>query len=121
MTAAMPPGRRPGTRADAREGEEGRTGGMVLPSSIVAPAGGRWRGDDVRRAEGGRRSRRTSGRGGKPGRRCQRFSGNPRSTLEVAGSGHRLVTTFDRVKKLMPSGPYMCWSPNSDAFQPPKL
>ena len=64
--------------------------------------------------------------GARPGSECrpadgERFSGKPRSTLDVAGSGQRLVTTFDRVKKVMPSGPYMCWSPKSEAFQPPKL
>ena len=42
------------------------------------------------------------------------------STVEVDGSGHLEVTTLPRVQKLRPSGPYMCASPNSDAFQPPK-
>src|ERR1700712_1545501 len=50
-----------------------------------------------------------------------RFVGKPRSTDDVRGSGQRDVTTLLRVKKLMPSGPYMCWSPNRLAFQPPKL
>jgi len=35
----------------------------------------------------------------------QRVCGNPRSIDEVAGSGQRDVTTFDRVKKSIPSGP----------------
>ena len=50
-----------------------------------------------------------------------RFCGKPKSTLLVAGSGQRALTTFPLVKKLIPSGPYMCVSPNRLAFQPPKL
>ena len=52
------------------------------------------------------------------------FIGSPGSRgrwCDVDGSGQRLVTTLVLVKKLTPSGPYMCVSPNRLAFQPPKL
>lgn len=40
--------------------------------------------------------------------------------LEVLGSGQREVTTLPLVKNWMPSGPYMCESPKSEDFYPPK-
>lgn len=39
----------------------------------------------------------------------------------LAPRGQRAVTVFKRVKKRTPSGPCMKWSPNIEAFQPPKL
>ena len=46
-----------------------------------------------------------AGYGRRPSLRSQRVCGKPRSTDEVAGSGQRDVTTFERVKKSIPSGP----------------
>ena len=37
------------------------------------------------------------------------------------GSAQRVVTTLPRVKKWKPSVPWAWVSPNSEAFQPPKL
>ncbi len=58
---------------------------------------------------------RTLGGGG------QAFCGKPSSMPPCEGSSQRLVIALPRVKKCTPSVPWAWLSPNSDAFQPPKL
>ena len=49
------------------------------------------------------------------------FCGKPSSMPPWLGSSQRLVMAFCRVKNCTPSMPWAWLSPNSDAFQPPKL
>ena len=49
------------------------------------------------------------------------FWGKPSSMPPWLGSSQRLVMALPRVKNCTPSAPWACASPNSDAFQPPKL
>jgi hypothetical protein len=55
------------------------------------------------------------------GGRPQAFCGKPSSMPPWLGSSQRLVIAFPRVKNATPSAPWAWLSPNSDAFQPPKL